>query len=228
MTYPTFSPSQGPAFPYPESSVVHADVFQADRRYPHALAKTMRMTKRVSLQWPAITESVRDEIMSFFGQQLEGGIGPFYWTPHNKVFSPSGVTPVLSQAAGGSLSSRTYYVRVTWYDAAGGETRQSAQASLAVNANYYMTVEVPPVPSRVDGWRIYAHETSGSECLQATNTTSRSWTESGALSTGTATPPASNTLSVPLVWVLASQEISCTKHAATRWDVSFDIVETLF
>lgn len=228
MSYPTFDPELGPSYPYPPVSTVLADAIQTDRAYPHVLTKSIRKPKRIPLQWNRLSDDQLEYIMSFLETELEGGMGPFYWTPAHKVPSPSGSAPVLSQVAGGALSGRTYYVRYTWYDSSYGETKQSAQASLAVNANYYLVVTVKPVPNRVSGWRLYAHESSGSECLQDTITTGRTWTQSAALVTGTATPPSTNTLTTPLLWILASQEITPRKIGAESWSLAFDIMEVLF
>jgi hypothetical protein len=180
----------------------------------------------VRLHWNTIPESEKDYIESFV-QGLEGTNGPFWWTPLDKIPTPSGMSAALSQFSGGAISTTTYYVRFTWYDSAGGETAQSAQSSILMSTNFYMRVKVPPFPTYCEGWRIYAHESSGSECLQATITTSRTWDQSAALSTGTATPPASNTLSVPVKWLLAGG-VNKTKIRYGRWSMDLEFIEQIF
>ena len=226
MTLPTFSPSRNPSFPYSENRRILTDGIEMHAGYEELRPRRIRNLRPVPLTWKSLSEAEKDEIVSFI-DGLEGTRGPFWWTPHDKVPSPNHSPPDLTQSSGGALSSRTYYVVYTWYDAADGETLQSEQASISVSANYYMTVEVPPVPSHIDGWRLYAHETSGNECLQATITTGRSWTQSAALSTGTATPPSSNTLTTATKWVLASGDIICQRDRRnpTKWNVSFEILE---
>ena len=225
MSFPTFSPTINPSFPYSEDHNVVTDSIQMHKGYDETRARLIRPLRTVALNWKAVNEDQRDYILSFVAG-LEGSRGPFWWTPHNKVPTPSGMDPTLSETSGGALSSRTYYVVFTWYDSSNGETKQSGQSSMTLSANHYLEVEVPPIPAHVGGWRLYAHETSGSECLQATITTGRSWTQSAALSTGTATPPSSNTLNEPVKWLLA-EGVQCKKITANRWQMGMRLVEQI-
>lgn len=94
----------------------------------------------------------------------------------------------------GTLPANTYYVEITFYDAAGNETlvspetiqQLSAQGSLVVNAPF------AGIPSAAVGMRVYIGTTSGGETLQGTTVGTASYNRSTPLASGT-NPPASNT-----------------------------------
>lgn len=73
----------------------------------------------------------------------------------------------LTQAAGGTLSSRTYYVKITFSNDT-GETGASTEASLAISANNLITVNQGSngVPSGAKKMNIYISTTTGNETLQ--------------------------------------------------------------
>ena len=224
MSIPTFSPPLNPSFNYAENPQILTDSIPMHKGYDQKRPLLIRPVRRVRANWKAANRATKDYIFSFF-QALNGTVGPFYWTPCDKVPDPTCILPTLSQVSGGALSSRTYYVAFTWYNAVYGETKQSATSSLAVSANYYLVVSVPPFPTWISSWRLYAHETPGSECLQTTINSARTWTQSSALATGTASPPSTNTLNLPIKWSLAGNVINCEKFAANRYQISLDLVE---
>jgi len=226
MSVPVFSPPMNPAFPFQEIPEILTDTVRMHKGYDQVRPLLIRPIRTVTLSWEGANKATKDYIFSFF-QGLAGSTGPFYWTPADKVPSPNGMTPTLSEVSGGSLGSRTYYVVFTWYDSVYGETVQSQTASLAISANYYMKVEIPPFPNFVSSWRLYAHESEGSECLQATINSSRSWTQSSALATGTATPPSTNSLNLAIKWILFPSAINCQKFTANRYKISFSIKEQI-
>lgn len=98
---------------------------------------------------------------------------------------PTASAPTLGSTAGGTLAATTYYVVFTWVlqtqDGTLYESPASAEASLAVSADYLLTVTapVPPqMPYAVVGWNVYASETSGTETLQQANIAiGTGWTE---------------------------------------------------
>ncbi|MGD9613842.1 MAG: hypothetical protein AB7H90_01445 [Alphaproteobacteria bacterium] len=74
--------------------------------------------------------------------------------------------PALSQTTGGTLTPRTYYVRIT-YTTAGGETLPSNATSLAVSANNLLFVSPPTHPGLGgSGWNVYVGTAPGSETKQ--------------------------------------------------------------
>lgn len=90
--------------------------------------------------------------------------------------------PTLSQVAGGALSGRTYYVRLT-YQTPYGETMWGTEASFVVSANNLLVVTSPAGSSGAAfsiGWNVYVDTVSGSETKQNTPTyidIGTDWTE---------------------------------------------------
>lgn len=196
----TFAPSVNPSFPVSESHEFREDGFRSPKGYDLGRVMAVRPVHSVPLLWKVVDRNQLDEILGFF-DQLNGATGPFFWTPLDNVRSPNGMTPTTGEVAGGSLTSQpTYYVQFTWYDtSSGGETLGSLEASQVVQDNFQLTVEVPVFPMGVTEWRVYVGDTSGDCELQAT-VTDRQWTMPGARASGGANPPASNDLSLPLLW----------------------------
>jgi hypothetical protein len=225
MSIPTFDPPRNAEFIYTEGPRLLTDTIPMHKGYDQVRPLLLRPVRLVRLAWNAASDEVREYILGFFAQ-LAGQRGPLWWTPYDSVPSPSAVEPTLGQVAGGALGARTCYVVFTWYDAAYGETKPSAQASLSVAANYYLTVTVPPLPSWVESWRVYAATTSGSECLQDTVSDGRIWTQSAAFSTGTATAPTANTLSPPAKWLLEG-DIDCQRFRPNRWRIILQLSELI-
>ena len=73
--------------------------------------------------------------------------------------------PTLSSVAGGTLAATTYYVKITYVNAA-GETLPSAESSLAVAADYVLSVASPAATSGASGWNVFVSTSSGTETLQ--------------------------------------------------------------
>lgn len=105
--------------------------------------------------------------------------------------------PHSTTATGGALSARTYYLRLTFVDAAGGESEGSTTARQWIAANKLVTVQSPNAPVGAGSagigyvsYRVYASTTQGSETLQATVTLDTDWTESasGLTTNGAAVP----------------------------------------
>jgi hypothetical protein len=108
----------------------------------------------------------------------------------------------LGQTTGGSNAQTIYYVKYTYYTTdnnggAGnpGETKPSAEQSLTVSANHYLTVTSPPAATGLTGWNVYISDSAGNEKKQNTTPIAigTDWTQSAALLTGTAAPPSTNT-----------------------------------
>jgi len=219
----TFIPPLNPSFTYAEPLDFQVDVVRSQKGYPISRPLGVRGVRSIQLRWAALNEDQKDTIVSFF-QSLNGQVGPFSWTPLDKVPSPLGATPALSQVSGGALSQRTYFVVFSWYHTSSLETKASARQSITVDASFFLKVEVPVLPTGVEAFRVYAHETSGSEVLQSTVTGSRSWTQSVALATGTATPPTTNTLAAPATWMLTGPVIP-TRIRPNRWRLELSFQE---
>ena len=113
------------------------------------------------------------------------------------------VPPIVTTAAGGALSARTYFIRISFVDEAGNEGAASTPTTRQfIEANKLITVKAPVAPIaagtsgiRYNRYNVYASTTEGSETLQNVSPTSTSsdWTEAvgGLTTTGAAVPTTS-------------------------------------
>ena len=123
------------------------------------------------------------KVMGFIRDDIKGGANPFDWTNNSADVWDAGVAPTLGQSAGGALGGRTYYVVFTWSDGS-SETRESPEASYAVDANKYLTVTVPTFPTAVTEARIYIGTVTGTLYYSGKLTTDGgTWTEDDASTT---------------------------------------------
>lgn len=187
-----------------------------------------------NLSWTNVEETTFEYLYSFFAYQLKGGAEAFYWTPFDKVISPSGCVPTLTQSAGGTNPADVYFAVYTLYHAVYGETLPSSEATLSVGANAYLTATVPPVPNMptgTHGFRVYVGDTTGGPYYIQTGGTvtdgTESWTQSDAYSTSGSQPPSSNTLSGPRLWRLVGSP-RVTRPRPNHWNVSAQLVEQYF
>jgi len=224
VVIPTFTPPVFPRQPYGEPRSYPESAFLAQSGYSLSQRRGPPV-RTLTLNFEGLDVPQRDAILGFVND-LDAGEPVFYWTPLDAVTSPERA-PVLSQVAGGALAERTYYVVFTWFDPTYGETLQSARASLTVSASFFLKVDIDRfIPSGVDGWRVYASETSGDEELQATLSAVRTWTQSGALGAG-ANPPVTNTLEAPIKWKLAGAVNPQRMANTARWRIEMPIEEQL-
>lgn len=112
-------------------------------------------------------------------------------------------SPVLGFASGGTLSSTTYYVRITYVNGA-GETLASTEVSFAVGANNVLVVASPAASGAgsyaATGWNVYVSSSTGTETKQNGATPiaiGTNWTEptTGLVAGGSL--PGSNTTAAP-------------------------------
>lgn len=221
----TFNPPQVPHVSSEIRDVVEFDSVPTAGGFQEVKPRNIRPKRVADLKWFGVGDSVRDYIDSFM-RSLAGTAGPFLWTPFDGPPSPTGMSPTLTSLVGGALAARTYFITVTWFDTTHGETLESGRSSLAVPLNSFLRVTVPPVPSRVEGFRVYGDETSGSETLQATITNGdRFWTQSVAFVSG-ASPPSSNTLAPPARWLLQGLTARPRVTGARTWDIRMQFLES--
>lgn len=119
-------------------------------------------------------------------------------------------SPVLGTGAtGGALSDGTVYCQITW-DTAAGETLPSIETSVVLaggTSTQTVTVAIPAFPdASVTQANVYLSASVGGERLQGDFATSSggTYTQTGALATGSAAAPASNTISAATVTVVAA------------------------
>ncbi len=112
--------------------------------------------------------------------------------------------PILTTAAGGSLSARTYFVRLSFLDEENNESTTSNPAARQfIEASKLITVKSPVAPIsagtsgiRYNQYNVYASTTEGSETLQNASPTAVGvdWTEptGGLITTGAVAPTSSS------------------------------------
>lgn len=146
--------------------------------------------------------------------QSRQGVPAAFWQDHNdpnilhlypaadnsNPFQPVPASPILTSSAGGALSARTEYYRITFVDSAGGEsTGSSVSVSIYVPANMLATVVSPSLlydftsqGIQYGFYNVYGGPIEGGETLQ--NVTpiplGTNWTEptSGLTTTGVSVP----------------------------------------
>ena len=111
---------------------------------------------------------------------------------------PSPAAPTLTQAAGGALNARTYYLRLAY--TLGATPRAASQrAHLAVDASKLITVTSPAANELADGYNVYAATASGQETLQNSSPIAigTDWTEGDSGLTASGSEPPSDASFVP-------------------------------
>lgn len=85
----------------------------------------------------------------------------------DRLLSNPVTAPTLSQASGGALGSRVYYVKYTWQNEV-GETLASPESTRTVDASNLLTVALPTIayPSGASRINIYVSTTTNTETLQ--------------------------------------------------------------
>jgi len=114
---------------------------------------------------------------------------------------PNPLTATVNTVGGtGTLPAGTYYTVYAWYDASGNISLVSPETRSVVSSSSTLVVNPPSsgVPSTASGMNVYIGTTSGGETLQGQTVGSASFTQSTALSAGTAMPT-SNTTQCKLV-----------------------------
>lgn len=107
------------------------------------------------------------------------------------VAAPGTLTPSTS-TTGGTLPAATYYYKLTALNVA-GETTASAEASqVTTGATSTVTFTYSAV-SGATGYKVYRATSPGAEVYLTTIGAVTTFTDTGAITPGTAAPPASNT-----------------------------------
>lgn len=178
-TFPTL-PNSKPVVRYPAEQIDQWNGIR-DQYVSGATATRARRSRpkrRLIWECEVLKETEKDLIGGFISDVLEAGNDPFYlpW-PVNNIWPPV-IAPTLGQSAGGALGARTYYVKFTWSDAFAGQTTPSQEASLAVDANKHLTVDVRSWPRNVDHAKLYIGTASGVLYYSGRMLTSdETWTE---------------------------------------------------
>lgn len=182
------------------SNVVAANVASAIEAF------MLTLGAGATLQPFAISNYLQANVLGLADFYLTSSIPTVGSTALLRLLAVPGASTLGTATTGGALSNGSYYVQVTWTTAA-GETLPSAEQTITLSggtSTQTITVTIPAFPdSVVTGASVYIASTSGGEKKQGTVSSSGgTYTQSGALSTGTAAPPASNTLTVPTITVV--------------------------
>lgn len=222
---PTFAPIRGPSFESPIQAEYRTDRQSSHAGYEISRPLGLASLDGIQLRWQSLRTPEFHDIKSFFdGLQ---GTGPFYYTPTDPLTAPGGMTPELSEVAGGSLTGQgTYYVQFTWYDPTTGlETTPSRETSLAVSDNNLLVVKVPVFPLGVEAWRVYVGASQGAAELQSGSSTARTWTmPATGRETGGASPPTENNMKVPRIFSRGSNLVF-TPVAPQVYDAQLTLLE---
>jgi hypothetical protein len=155
--------------------------------------------------------------MSTSGQTYYSGkSGKATYIPSTGLVANPTVAPTLASSAGGTMAATTYYVVYTYTDAQ-GQTVASPEASLAVAADYLLTVTSPAASTNATGYNVYVGTATGQETLQNSSPIAlgTNWTEpTSGLIAGTALPTINST-AVPVQ--LPVKQWNAT-HTATGLD----------
>ncbi len=129
-----------------------------------------------------------------------------YPPPNNENTSqPVPMMPITITTAGGALGARSYFVKITYVDSAGGEsTSTPLGVQRYIAASNLLKVRTPELPFAIassgvtyNKYNVYASITEGSETLQNASpiTIGTDWTEpTGGLITSGASVPTTNSL----------------------------------
>jgi hypothetical protein len=110
--------------------------------------------------------------------------------------TPSGLAVGAATAGGSLTASAVYKYKVTAIDSAGGETAASSEASGTVGASGTQTLPVTwTAVTGASGYRVYRTAANGAANSEVYLTTvlTNSFTDTGSLTAGTATPPSTTT-----------------------------------
>lgn len=141
---------------------------------------------------------------------------------YTRVNPPS--APILGTTPGGTLALTTYFVKITYVTASGGETTPSAEASQIILLNNLLTVASPGASSPATAYNVYVSATTNTETKQ--NATpiplGTNWTEpASGLLTGSALPSRNGTGFEPFD-VFVPDPVSSASYTATQVDIGYD------
>jgi hypothetical protein len=139
-----------------------------------------------------------------------------------QISAPS--SPTLGETPGGSLTTDTYYVKITYVNAYGSETDPSAEDSFTVADDNLLVVTSPAPSSGATGWNVYVSTSAGTETLQ--NSTpyaiGSDWTmPTSGLVTGAALPT-SNSTGWEVFDIFVPDPVTTASYTTNTIDTSFN------
>jgi hypothetical protein len=150
------------------------------------------------------------------GGDTDGGIG---WRLLQTVADATTAPTLNGATAGGTLTGATYFVKYTWCST-NGETLPSAQAQLAVTANYNLKITVPAFPTGVFKAKVYVGTVTGTVKYQGDiNTSAGTYTITAPINTTNPQPPSTNTATyTQTVTNFATDTITVPATAITNFE----------
>jgi peptidoglycan/xylan/chitin deacetylase (PgdA/CDA1 family) len=110
------------------------------------------------------------------------------------VVTPPSIGSLTALTTGGTLAPATYFYRLT-ATSAGGETLPSGAATVSTTTTTSSVKLTWTAPAGATGYRVYRSTASGAETLLVSVGAVTTYTDTGALTPGTARPPTSNSAS---------------------------------
>lgn len=104
----------------------------------------------------------RHDFTQFGGKAI---MGNEFSKPKKYWYLRNPIEPILSTASSGSLSSRTYHVRIA-YETSNGKTKASVDSQIEVPSNEVLVVKSPVDQDGTTGYSVYVSEIPGDENLQ--------------------------------------------------------------
>jgi hypothetical protein len=104
--------------------------------------------------------------------------------------------PQTSVVFSGTLPAATYFIKITWYDAAGNQTLAGPETQRQLVSTGSIVVQEPSsgMPNEAVGMRVYMSTSANTETLQGSVAGSGAYTQSVPLVTGAALPSSNTTL----------------------------------
>lgn len=190
-------------------------------------ARHSKGTRHWTLRWNHATVDEAEQLEAFANEHVADS---FSYTVADKKARPY-AAPTLAQVAGGALGSRTRYAKFTWSDSSDNETLACVNSdSLAISANYLLTVTVPEFQENVTKAWVYVGPSDSVYYKQVTaiTTSAGTWTEpAGGYATGTDSPPTTATFTETATVHFLEDSISIVKIHANYYSMQVKLEEVL-
>lgn len=173
---------------WPAEMAVHADphAFAQQRRRPLRLASKLGVCA-IALLASTLQAQTTPLVVNTPIQCATSVDGSVVGTPN--PLTPPSTSVVFS----GTLPAATYYIEITWMDAAGHETLPSTEVQQQLTATGGVQVTTPAgMPATATQMNVYMSTATGTETLQGTLSGGGTYTQSTPLTTNGRTPPVTN------------------------------------
>ncbi len=194
MTEPHFPEVDGiiefASYPWDEEDTYEAEQTTFESGHIQARSRRSMRRRRFRLIAKYLRPLDTERIMGFLND-IKGGGNFFYIDDRVNPVWPPYIAPTIIGVGGGTMGSRTYYVKTAFANTAGTQiTTPSQEASVLVPASFVLRVTVNDFPPGVDRVNIYIGTASGVNYFSGYSTTPLGfWTESiGSTTVNTDSP----------------------------------------